>query len=135
MPFGGFAVARIIAIEDSPALQRLLAITMRSSGIDIEAFLLGASGLEAAIENPPDLIVLDLGLPDMPGWEVLERLRAESSTADVPVVVATGESRTAVIKRLTELNAVMLEKPYTGAVLRAAIRVLIEANEEVGSLT
>lgn len=128
-------MARIIAIEDSPALQRLLAITMRSSGIDIEAFLLGASGLEAAIENPPDLIVLDLGLPDMPGWEVLERLRAESSTADVPVVVATGESRTAVIKRLTELNAVMLEKPYTGAVLRAAIRVLIEANEEVGSLT
>ena len=128
-------MARIIAIEDSPALQRLLAITMRSSGIDIEAFLLGAPGLEAAIENPPDLIVLDLGLPDMPGWEVLERLRAESSTADVPVVVATGESRTAVIKRLTELNAVMLEKPYTGAVLRAAIRVLIEANEEVGSLT
>lgn len=128
-------MARIIAIEDSPALQRLLAITMRGSGIDIEAFLLGASGLEAAIENPPDLIVLDLGLPDMPGWEVLERLRAESSTADVPVVVATGESRTTVIKRLTELNAVMLEKPYTGAVLRAAIRVLIEANEEVGSLT
>lgn len=128
-------MARIIAIEDSPALQRLLAITMRGSGIDIEAFLLGAPGLEAAIESPPDLIVLDLGLPDMPGWEVLERLRAESSTADVPVVVATGESRTAVIKRLTELNAVMLEKPYTGAVLRAAIRVLIEANEEVGSLT
>ena len=126
-------MARIIAIEDSPALQRLLAITMRGSGIDIEAFLLGAPGLEAAIQNPPDLIVLDLGLPDMPGWDVLERLRSEPSTADVPVVVATGETRSSVINRLTELNAVMLEKPYTGAVLRAAIRVLIEANEEVGS--
>lgn len=128
-------MARIISIEDSPALQRLLALTMRGSGIDIEAFLLGAPGLEAAMENPPDLIVLDLGLPDMPGWDILERLRSDPSTAHVPVVVATGESRSAVINRLGELNAVMLEKPYTGAVLRANIRVLLEASEEVGSPT
>jgi len=128
-------VARIIAIEDSPALQRLLAITMRDTGIDVEAFLLGAPGLEAAIEDPPDLIVLDLGLPDMPGWEILERLRSEPSTVNVPIVVATGESRSVVIKRLSELNAVMLEKPYTGAVLRATIRVLVEGNVEVGSPT
>ena len=128
-------MARIIAIEDSPALQRLLAITLRGSGMEIEAFLLGAPGLQAAIENPPDLIVLDLGLPDIPGWDVLERLRSEPSTADVPVLVATGESRSAVINRLAELNAVLLEKPYTGAVLRANIRVLLEANEQVGSRT
>jgi len=128
-------VARIIAIEDSPALQRLLAITMRDTGIDVDAFLLGAPGLEAAIEDPPDLIVLDLGLPDMPGWEILERLRSEPSTVAVPIVVATGESRSVVIKRLSELNAVMLEKPYTGAVLRATIRVLVEADAEVGSPT
>lgn len=128
-------MARIIAIEDSPALQRLLAITMRDTGIDVEAFLLGAPGLEAAIEDPPDLIVLDLGLPDMPGWEILERLRSEPSTVNVPIVVATGESRSVVIKRLSELDAVMLEKPYTGAVLRATIRVLVEANAEVGSPT
>jgi DNA-binding response OmpR family regulator len=128
-------VARIIAIEDSPALQRLLAITMRDTGIDVEAFLLGAPGLEAAIEDPPDLVVLDLGLPDMPGWEILERLRSEPSTVNVPIIVATGESRSVVIKRLSELNAVMLEKPYTGAVLRATIRVLVEANVEVGSPT
>ena len=128
-------MARIIAIEDSPALQRLLAITMRDTGIDVDAFLLGAPGLEAAIEDPPDLIVLDLGLPDMPGWEILERLRSEPSTVAVPIVVATGESRSVVIKRLSKLNAVMLEKPYTGAVLRATIRVLVEADAEVGSPT
>ena len=128
-------MARIIAIEDSPALQRLLAITMRGTDIEIEAFLLGAPGLEAAIENPPDLIILDLGLPDMPGWEILERLRSEPSTANVPIVVATGETRSVVVGRLSDLNAVMLEKPYTGAVLRATVRVLLEAPTEVGSLT
>ena len=128
-------VARIIAIEDSPALQRLLAITMRGTDIEIEAFLLGAPGLEAAIEHPPDLIILDLGLPDMPGWDILERLRSEPSTINVPVVVATGETRSVVIGRLSELDAVMLEKPYTGAVLRATVRVLLETSTEVGSLT
>ncbi len=128
-------VARIIAIEDSPALQRLIAITMRGTGFDIEAFLLGAPGLEAAIEDPPDLIILDLGLPDMPGWDILERLRSEPSTVDVPIVVATGETRSAVIGRLSELNAVMIEKPYTGAVLRATVRVLLEAHTGVGSPT
>ena len=128
-------MARIIAIEDSPALQRLLAITMRGTDIEIEAFLLGAPGLEAAIENPPDLIILDLGLPDMPGWEILERLRSEPSTANVPIVVATGETRSVVIGRLSDLNGVMLEKPYTGAVLRATVRVLLEAPTGVGSLT
>ena len=130
-------MARIIAIEDSPALQRLLALTMRGTEIDIESYLLGLPGLEAAIENPPDLIMLDLGLPDVPGWEVLERLRAEPATADVPILVATGETRSVVADRLSELNAVMLEKPFTGAVLRATVRVLIGvgANAEVGSPT
>ena len=128
-------MARIIAIEDSPALQRFIAITMRGTDIDIEAFLLGAPGLEAAIDNPPDLIILDLGLPDMPGWEILERLRSEPATVNVPVVVATGETRSVVIGRLSGLNAVMLEKPYTGAVLRATVRVLLDARAEVGSPT
>lgn len=128
-------MARIIAIEDSPALQRLLAITMRGTDIDIEAFLLGAPGLEAAIDDPPDLIILDLGLPDMPGWEILERLRSEPSTENVPIVVATGETRSVVIERLSGFNAVMLEKPYTGAVLRATVRVLLDSHAEVGSPT
>ena len=128
-------MARIIAIEDSPALQRFLAITMRGTGIDIDAFLLGAPGLAAAIDDTPDLIILDLGLPDMSGWDILERLRSEPSTVSVPVVVATGETRSVVIGRLSELDAVMLEKPYTGAVLRATIRVLLEAHTEVGSPT
>lgn len=131
----GLTLARIIAIEDSPALQRLIAITMRGTDIDVEAFLLGMPGLEAAIENPPDLIILDLGLPDMPGWDILERLRSEPSTASVPIVVATGETRSVVIGRLSALNAVMLEKPYTGAVLRATVRVLLETPTEVGSPT
>lgn len=128
-------MARIIAIEDSPALQRLLALTMRGTGIEIEAHLRGIPGLEAAIDDPPDLIILDLGLPDMPGWEILKRLRLNATTSNVPILVATGETRSAVIERLTELRAEMIEKPYSAAALRETASALIDAPAEVGSPT
>jgi len=128
-------LARIIAIEDSPALQRLLELTMRGTGFEIEAHLGGVPGLEAAIDDPPDLIILDLGLPDVPGWEVLERLRLNATTSNVPILVATGETRSAVIERLTELRAEMIEKPYSAAALRETVSALIDAHAEVGSPT
>jgi len=126
-------VARIISIEDSSVLQRLLDLTMRDTGVDIEGYLDGKGGLEAALANPPDLIVLDLGLPDMSGWQVLERLRGDPATLVTPVVITTGEARRSIGDRAAMLDAVTLEKPYTGAVLRAAILVLIETRSVAGS--
>lgn len=128
-------MARIIAIEDSPVLQRLLAITMRDTGIDIDAYLDGFGGLEAALADPPDLVVLDLGLPDLSGWQVLERLRSEPQTLATPVVITTGETRQSVADRAATLDAVTLEKPYTGAVLRSTICMLIETRSVAESLS
>lgn len=128
-------MARIIAIEDSPVLQRLLAIAMRDTNIEIEAFLGGSGGLEAALANPPDLIVLDLGLPDLSGWEILERLRSEPANFETPVVITTGETRGSVAARAATLDAVTLEKPYTGAVLRATILALIDTRSVAQSLS
>jgi DNA-binding response OmpR family regulator len=112
-------VARIIVIEDSPALQRFFDITMRGTGVEVEPYLFGADGLEAAAIDPPDLIILDLGLPDLSGWDVLERLRADPATFAIPVVITTGETWGSIADRASALGAVILEKPYTGAVLRA----------------
>jgi DNA-binding response OmpR family regulator len=128
-------VARLIAIEDSPVLQRLIAIAMRNTGIEIEAHLDGSRGLEAALATPPDLIVLDLGLPDMSGWQVLERLRADPATLETPVVITTGETRGSIADRAATLDAVTLEKPYTGAVLRSTILMLIDTRAVAESLS
>lgn len=125
----------MIAIEDSPVLQRLLAIAMRDTSIEIEAYLDGSGGLEAALANPPDLIVLDLGLPDMSGWEVLEGLRADPATLETPVVITTGETEGSVAHRAATLDAVTLEKPYTGAVLRTTIQMLIDQRIVAESLS
>jgi DNA-binding response OmpR family regulator len=128
-------VARLIVIEDSPVLQRLIAIAMRNTGIDIEAHLDGSGGLEAALATPPDLIVLDLGLPDLSGWQVLERLRADPATLETPVVITTGETRGSIADRAATLDAVTLEKPYTGAVLRSTILMLIDTRAVAESLS
>jgi len=128
-------VARIIAIEDSPVIQRLIEITMRDTDVEIESYLRGSDGLEAALANPPDAVVLDLGLPDLSGWQVLERLRSDSVTSEIPVVVTTGDSRSGVADRVAALDAVILVKPYTGAVLRAEILSLIQSRPVARSLS
>ena len=74
-------MARIVAIEDSPVLQRLLALTMRDTSVEIDPYLDGSGGLEAALANPPVLIVLDLGLPDMSGVAGAGTPRRRSSDA------------------------------------------------------
>ena len=128
-------MARVIAIEDSPVLQRLLGISMRGTGIEVEAHLEGSGGLEAALASPPNLVVLDLGLPDMSGWEVLERLRSEPATLETPIVITTGDTRGSVADRAATLDAITLEKPYTGAVLRATILMLIDTRSVAESLS
>lgn len=119
-------MARIITIEDSPALQRLLDITMRGTGVSVEPYLGGRGGLEAVIADPPDLVILDLGLPDLSGWDVLERLRSNPGTTRLPVIVTSGDTHRGVADRAANLGAVTLAKPYTGAVLRATILVLLD---------
>jgi CheY-like chemotaxis protein len=52
----------------------------------------GSLGLELALQSPPDLVLLDLHLPDIPGTEVLRRLRAAPATADVPVVICSADA-------------------------------------------
>ena len=128
-------MARIIAIENSPVLQRLIEIAMRDTGIEIESFLRGPDGLEAALANPPDLLVLDLGLPDLSGWQVLEHLRSEPVTSETPVVITTGDTRPSVAERVAVLDAVLLAKPYTGAVLQEEILSLIESRPVAQSLS
>ena len=79
-------MARVLIVEDDRALGRLLAGILRDAGHRAEWAESGVAGLVALRENPPDLVVLDLGLPDLEGDEILSRLRR---TSDIPVLVLT----------------------------------------------
>lgn len=77
-------MTRILIIEDEPALARALAITLNARGYQATVAVTGRAGLGLVVETHPDLILLDLGLPDLDGMSVLEAVRAWSQ---VPVVV------------------------------------------------
>lgn len=80
---------RALVIEDMPNVQRLVEVCLRAAGMDVVTRGDGLSGVAEATANPPDLVVLDIGLPRLDGWGVLERLRANPETARVPVLVLT----------------------------------------------
>jgi len=77
-------VARLLVVDDEPQLRRALGITLRAAGHQVDTADTGASALAAAARHPPDAVLLDLGLPDLDGLEVLRALRGWTA---VPVVV------------------------------------------------
>jgi DNA-binding response OmpR family regulator len=86
----GTARPRIVLVEDDPSLADVLALRLEAAGCDVERHGDGAAALAAAQAVPPDLVVLDLGLPGgMDGMAVLQRLRA---TEDLPVLILTARS-------------------------------------------
>jgi CheY-like chemotaxis protein len=81
---------RILFVDDDRATREGYAAYLDSCGYDVKATGSGQDALQSAFEQCPSLIVLDLGLKDMDGWEVARRLRAEPITAAVPIIAFTG---------------------------------------------
>jgi len=91
----------VLYIEDNLSnLQLVERVLSRRPGVRLISAMRPQLGLELAAEHHPDLILLDLHLPDMPGQEVLRRLRAEPRTADVPVVILSADARPSLIEDL-----------------------------------
>src|SRR5437762_4843819 len=76
----------IMAVDDNPANLRLLERMLRMSGYQVRSFPRGRMALAAAAENPPELILLDVNMPEMNGYDVCERLKADSQLARIPVI-------------------------------------------------
>jgi CheY-like chemotaxis protein len=91
-------------------------------------------GLDLADEHHPDLVLLDLHLPDMPGQEVLRRLRANPNTADVPVVVLSADARPSQIEHLLDQGArAFLTKPLDVTELLGLLSAIASEREQSGS--
>ena len=81
---------RILLIEDDQALSRVLSMLLASSGFDVHSESSGLTAINFAAEHRPDLVILDLRLPDISGYEVCKELRKIYNRWDVPVMMLTG---------------------------------------------
>src|SRR3989304_1044392 len=84
---------RVLVVEDSAVIQRLISVCLRPAGVEVETRSDGPTGLEAALPPHPDLVILDVGLPRMDGWEVLERIRSDVRTRSMKVLVLTAHAQ------------------------------------------
>lgn len=88
-------VARVLVIDDNPAAVELLAAQLAVAGYTVLRAYGGADGVELAREAQPDIILLDLLMPDMGGFEVVETLQRDARTASIPVIVVTSKELSA----------------------------------------
>jgi CheY-like chemotaxis protein len=104
----------VLYVEDNPSNVRLVErVLARRSGVSLLVATRGSVGLELARRHRPDLVLLDLNLPDLPGAVVLERLRAEPLTRDIPVVVISADATPQQQERLKAAGvADYLTKPF-----------------------
>lgn len=85
---------RVLVIDDDPFMVQLASIVLESRGYLVSVADSGAAGLQWLAEPAPDLVLLDLGLPDVPGLEVLRRLRAVASWAGARILILTASEAT-----------------------------------------
>ncbi|WP_433316145.1 response regulator [Micromonospora chersina] len=82
-------MTRILVVDDEPQILRALRINLRARGYEVQVAETGAAALKTAASHPPDLVVLDLGLPDLDGVEVIRGLRGWTT---VPIIVLSGRA-------------------------------------------
>ena len=93
-PTGKSANPKVLLVDDYPDAREMYGEYLRFSGFDVVEASNGLEALKQAVDTSPDIILMDLSLPMMDGWEVTRRLKADARTASIPVVALTGHALT-----------------------------------------
>jgi CheY-like chemotaxis protein len=122
----------ILVIEDDADIRALLQSRLERLGYEVQAVGTGEEGVAAAVADPPALIMLDILLPGIDGWEVARRLRANPATATVPVVIAS------IVEPATETDRLQasgyLVKPFTARQVESIVhKVVSQASGPAGT--
>ena len=114
----------VVYIEDEPELIDLLRLILKNENIDVKGIARGQAGLELIRQSLPDLVVLDLMLPDMTGWDVFWEMQHDPALRNIPVIVVTVRTegiREGVWPQMEQLAGYVI-KPFTVAELREAVK-------------
>lgn len=111
---------KIVVVDDDPMIRFLVQEYLKAAGFDVDAFEGGKAALAALSTLQPHLLVLDLQMPEMNGFEVLEKLRADPLTAAIPVLMLSANAGEAQTRSSVSADA-YLEKPFQMQALLAAV--------------
>ncbi len=117
----------VLVIDDEEGIARALAIRLRAAGFEVETACSGMAGLAAAASHPPDLILLDVRMPDIDGFEVHARLRRDPVLANIPVIFLSASVQDSARQSALAAGAIeYVTKPYDARQLIASINRAID---------
>ena len=118
---------KIICVEDESEMIDLVKLILSRYGFEVIGADGGRAGLEAIKEHNPDLVLLDLMMPDMDGWEVYQQMKADEQMKEIPVVVVTAKAQS--IDKVLGLHIAKVDdyitKPFGPEDLRASIERIL----------
>lgn len=124
-------MAKLLVVDDDADVRGLLRVTLAKLGHEITVAARGEEGLRLAASDSYDLIVLDLMMPDLDGYEVTRRLRADSKTQNTPILILTARAQTADFDAAVEAGAdSYLAKPYDADILYRRVADLLKQGAE-----
>ncbi len=127
----GKLTRRILCIEDEAEMIELISLILERHNFKVTGALSGQEGLEALKTEIPELILLDLMMPDMDGWDVYKQIKADPALANIPVIVVTAKAQS--IDKVLGLHIAKVEdyvtKPFVPDDLVASVTRVLGATE------
>ncbi|PJF36543.1 MAG: two-component system response regulator [Candidatus Thermofonsia Clade 1 bacterium] len=125
---------RIVCIEDDPKTIELVKLILRREGFEVIGVTNGRDGLTAIAQTQPSLVLLDLMMPDMDGWEVYQAMRADEHMKRIPVIVLTAKAQS--IDKVLGLHIAKVNdyitKPFSPTELVQSVRKVLDQSAASG---
>jgi CheY-like chemotaxis protein len=119
-------VARVLVVEDDHVIRELLVVNLKMEGHEAVIAVDGAEALAAVAEHAPDVVLLDMMLPGIDGWEVASRLKGDDTTRAIPIIALSARAMQADIDRGMELGVDRyVTKPFDPIELMQLVHTLL----------
>jgi two-component system, OmpR family, response regulator VicR len=119
----------ILCVEDEPEMIDLIRLILGRRGFEVKGANGGVEGLKIIRQEPPDLVLLDLMMPDMDGWEVYQQMKADEKTKNIPVIVVTAKAQS--IDKVLGLHIAKVDdyitKPFSPQDLMSSVEKVLKA--------
>jgi DNA-binding response OmpR family regulator len=128
------APATVLVVDDDPVILKLLEVNFEMEGFEVVRASDGAEGLERARAVLPDIVILDVMMPRMTGYEVAKALREDEDTAHIPIIFVTARAQSQDVERGMELGVDdYVTKPFDPLDLIARVNVLLARSQAARS--